>query len=98
RPGIGRLGTAPDDSRAYRSRSRAVAVVAGDEALAQGVLAHRPGLEELHEVVGTARLGPHARQPIAPERVPADDGAGDRAVDVDVPRPQLGLGQADVGR
>src|SRR6478609_2378895 len=64
------------------------------EALAHRVLGDDPRIHELQEVVGAARLRPDAGQPVATEGLTADDGAGDRTVDVDVAGPQA-LGRAE---
>src|SRR5436305_14244779 len=63
------------------------------EPVADGVLGHRPGLDEVKEIVRTARLGTGPGQPVAAERLPSYLGAGDSAVDIQVSdrasRPQV---------
>src|SRR5665213_1942008 len=56
-----------------------------DETVPHGVLGHRLLGNELEQVVGAARLHARARQAVAAKRLAADHGAGDAAVDVEVP-------------
>ena len=55
-----------------------------NQPVAHRVLAHRPRLDELQQVVGAAGLQAGPRQPVAAERLAADHRAGDPAVDVQV--------------
>ena len=60
----------------------------GREAAAHRVFADRARLKELQQVVGPAGLVADATELEAAERVPADDGAGGLAVDVQVAGPE----------
>ena len=55
-------------------------------------------LDELEQVVGAAGLGADAREPVAAERLAADDRAGDVAVDVEVADGQPARHRRDRGR
>ena len=67
------------------------------EPLTKRVLGDHPRLEELQQVIGPTRLRPDTREPVATERLAADDGADRRAVDVDVATAQLLGREPDVG-
>ena len=62
------------------------------------ILGHGAGQQELLQVIRAAGLGADARELEPAERLAIDEGAGDRAVDVEVADPELAFDPLDIRR
>src|SRR5688572_20477722 len=62
------------------------------KAAAHGVLADRPGLNELKQIIAAARLGSHAAHSESAKWLAANQRAGNAAIDVEVAHAELALG------
>ena len=80
---MGKRGREPSGRCGWRT-ARPDADLQGASPWRDGVLADDDRLDEVQEVVGPARLGAVAGEPVAAERLAADHRAGGAAVDVEV--------------